>query len=142
MATSLLGKPPAKPRVVGSIPRLSSAFIRAHGKNTSENVKYNKSKKKKPKKKPNQKPETKVNKRLKPSVKTAILVDLTTEPEEACTVASSWFLDVPDSRRCSESEGISSPDLIDLDSPEFSDQFGEPLIEDATCFDILHDLNC
>ena len=142
MPASLLGKPPAKPRVVGSIPRLSSAFIRAHGRNTSENVKQNKSKEMKPRKKPNQKPETKLNKRLKPSVKTAILVDLTTKPEEARTVASSWFLDAPDSRRCSESEGISSPDLIDLDSPDFSDQFGEPLIEDASCYDILQDLNC
>ena len=132
---SLLGNPPPRPRVVGSIPSLSLAFLHEHGRSISENVKsVNINKKKKPKKKPKNKPYSKI----KPRVKTAVLVDVTTDPEKVCIAATPRALNVQNSGR--PSEHISS-DLIDLDSPEVSNKFGEPL-EGNSSFNFFENLNC
>ena len=132
--SSILGNPPSRPRVIGSIPSLSPAFILAHGNNNiSEKVKSVNIKKRK-------KPEKKRLKKINPCVNTAVLVDITADPGETCTLAPPRTLSNYNSRRTSKHPEC--PDLIDLDSPEVSNQFGEPLSEDTPNFNLLESLNC
>ena len=134
VAPSLLGKPPLKPRKIGSIPCLSPEFILAHGRTTSENVKDVRNKKRKP---TNQKQ----TKKGKPQhVKTAVLVDLNIESENIHTDPTHSTLNIKNSGRSSENTFF--PDLIDLDSPEVSNKFGDPLNEDTSYFNIIDNLNC
>ena len=128
--TSVLGKPPLEPRKIGTIPCLSSEFIRVHGRTTSENIKNVKMKKKKP---TNQKQKT------KPHVKTAVLVDFNKETDKVNIVPTHSILNIQNSRR--RPEILSSHDLIDLDSPEVSNQFGDPLSEDTSYCNLLDNLN-
>ena len=86
------------------------------------------------KKKPtNQKQKT------KPHVKTAVLVDFNKETDKVNIVPTHSILNIQNSRK--RPEILSSHDLIDLDSPEVSNQFGDPLSEDTSYCNLLDNLN-
>ena len=79
----------------------------------------------------------KLKSKVKPHVKTAVLVDLNIEHEEVNNVPTHSTLKSQNSGRQPET---SSHDLIDLDSPEVSNQFGDPL-EEPLYLNIPNNLN-